>query len=114
MQLARVGHVSLAVIDPMRVGGLLRARSCAAVAEAAGMGASLRVLGTSGLALAATLQLAAATPALGGGHECSYPLLHDDILAEPLRMDEGMFTVPMNPGLGVTVDRDKVDLYQVA
>ena len=111
--LARIGNVSLALIDPTRVGGLLRARQCAIVADALGMAAGMRLLGTSGLALAASLHVAAATPALGSGHECSYPQLHDDILAEPLRMGEGMLSVPMGPGLGVEVDRDKVDWYQV-
>jgi L-alanine-DL-glutamate epimerase-like enolase superfamily enzyme len=113
LHLARTGNVSHVLIDPVRVGGLARARQCAVVAAAAGMGAGVRMLGTSGLALAATLQVAAATPAFGTGHECSYPLLHDDILREPLRTSEGMLTVPMGPGLGVEIDRDKVEWYQV-
>ena len=37
----------------------------------AGMAASVRIEGTSGLAVAATLQLAAATPGFTSGHECS-------------------------------------------
>jgi L-alanine-DL-glutamate epimerase-like enolase superfamily enzyme len=113
LHLARTGNVSHVLVDPVRVGGLTRARACAAVAEAAGMGAGVRILGTSGLALAATLQIAAATPAFGTGHECSYPQLHDDILTEPVRTSEGMLTVPMGPGLGVEIDRDKVEWYQV-
>jgi L-alanine-DL-glutamate epimerase-like enolase superfamily enzyme len=113
LHLARTGNVSHVLIDPVRVGGLARARQCAVVAEAAGMGAGVRMLGMSGLALAATLQVSAATPAFGTGHECSYPLLHDDILREPLRTSEGMLTVPMGPGLGVEIDRDKVEWYQV-
>ncbi len=113
MHLARAGDVAWVVVDPVRVGGLLRARQCAAVAEAAGLGAAVRVLDASGLALSATLQLAAATPAFSGGHECSYPQLHDDILAEPLRTVDGTLAVPMAPGLGVEVDRDKVERYQV-
>ncbi|MEX0677324.1 MAG: enolase C-terminal domain-like protein [Pirellulales bacterium] len=113
MQLARAGAVACVLVDPVLVGGLAAARRCAAVADAGGMAAGIRIDGTSGLALAATLQLAAATPSFAGGHECSYPKLHDDILAEPLRMVDGMLAVPMAPGLGVQVDRDKVDWYQV-
>ncbi len=114
MALARTGNARFAMIDPTRVGGLLRARDCATVAEAAGLGAGVRLLGTSGLALAASMHLAAATPSLGGGHECSFPQLHDDILSEPLRTGEGMLNVPMAPGLGVQVDRDKVEWYQLS
>lgn len=113
MKWARNEAAAFVLIDPVRVGGLTRTRWCAAVADAGGMGAEVRIDRTSGLALAATLQLAAATPALSGSHECSYPKLHDDILAEPLRVVDGMLAVPMAPGLGVRVDRDKVDWYQV-
>jgi L-alanine-DL-glutamate epimerase-like enolase superfamily enzyme len=113
VQLARTNAASFVVVDPVQVGGITRARQCAAVAEAAGLAASLRIEGTSGLALAATLQLAAATPTFISGHESSYPKLHDDILTEPLRLVDGMLAVPSGPGLGVEVDRDKVDWYQV-
>ena len=114
MALARAGNARFAIVDPTRIGGLLRARDCATVADAAGLGAGVRLLRTSGLALAASLHLAAATPALGGGHECSYPQLHDDVLSEPLRASEGMLNVPMAQGLGVQIDRDKVEWYQIS
>ena len=113
VQLARTGAATYVMVDPVQVGGIARARQCAVVAEAAGLAASLRIEGTSGLALAATLQLAAATPSFISGHECSYPLLHDDILAEPLRIADGMLAVPSGPGLGVEVDRDKIEWYEV-
>jgi L-alanine-DL-glutamate epimerase-like enolase superfamily enzyme len=113
VQLARANAAAFVVVDPVQVGGIMRARQCAAVAEATGLAASLRIEGTSGLALAASLQLAAATPSFISGHECSYPILHDDILVEPLRTVDGMLAVPSGPGLGVEVDRDKIDWYQV-
>jgi len=92
---------------------LLRARQCAAVAEAAGLAPCMRIENTSGLALAATLQLAAATPGFISGHECSYPRLHDDILCEPLHIVDGLLAVPGAPGLGVEVDRDRVERYML-
>ena len=114
MQIAHSESATFVVVDPVQVGGILRARQCAAVADAAGLAATLRIEGTSGLALAATLQLAAATPSFISGHECEYPKLHDDILREPLWMVEGMLAVPSGPGLGVEIDRDKLDAYQVS
>jgi len=63
VQLARVNAASYVVVDPVQVGGIMRARQCATVAEATGLAAGLRIEGTSGLALAATLQLAAPRPA---------------------------------------------------
>ena len=113
-RLARAEAASFVLVDPVQVGGLLRARQCAAVAEAAGLAPCMRIENTSGLAVAATLQLAAATPSFISGHECSYPKLHDDILCEPLRVVDGMLAVPTAPGLGVEVDRDKVERYLVS
>jgi L-Ala-D/L-Glu epimerase len=114
MQIAQSESARFVVVDPVQVGGILRARQCAAVADAAGLAATLRIEGTSGLGLAATLQLAAATPSFISGHECEYPKLHDDILGEPLWMIEGMLAVPSGVGLGVEIDRDKLDCYQVS
>ena len=39
-------------------------------------------------------------------------MLHDDILTERLRVVDGMLVVPSAPGLGVEVDRDKIERYQ--
>ena len=67
-----------------------------------------------GIAAAAMLHLAAATPALGGCNESAYHQLQDDILVEPLLIDSGMMTVPQGPGLGVEVDRAKLERYVAA
>lgn len=113
MQLARTQAASYVMVDPVLVGGLARTRDCAAVAEAAGMAPTLRIEGTSGLAVAASLHVAAATPGFISGHGCSYPHLQADILDEPLRVVDGLLGVPTAPGLGVEVDRDKVERYLV-
>jgi L-alanine-DL-glutamate epimerase-like enolase superfamily enzyme len=39
--------------------------------------------------------------------------LRDDVIVEPLAIAEGMIAVPKGPGLGVEVDRGKVERYQV-
>ena len=56
------------------------------------------------------LHLAAATPALSGCNESAYHQLRDDVLVEPLQIDGGMMMVPQGPGLGVEVDRAKIEL----
>lgn len=112
-RLARTEAASYVMLDPLALGGLARTRACASVAEAVGLAPTLRVEGTSGLAVAASLQLAAVTPGLVSGHGSSYPHLQADVLAEPLRVVDGMLSVPTAPGLGVDVDRDKVDRYAV-
>lgn len=38
-------------------------------------------------------------------------LLADDLVCEPLEYDDGYLRVPDGPGLGITVDWDRVDKY---
>ncbi len=109
----QMGGASHAVVDPGRVGGVCSARDCVAVASAGRISASLATPPCLGVATAAAMQLAAALPALDCAQECWYHQLTDDILIEPLQVAEGMIAVPQAPGLGVVVDRAKVERYQV-
>ena len=102
------------MVDLQLVGGIARARRCAAIAEAAGLSASLGGGLSVGVGAAAMLQLAASTPAFSGCNECAYHQLQDDVLCTPLEILDGMITVPLAPGLGVEVDRAKVERYQVS
>jgi glucarate dehydratase len=101
------------VVDLGLVGGIAPARRAAAIAQAAGVSASLGGGPSVGLAAAAMLQLAASTPAFSGCNECAYHQLQDDVLVHPLEIVDGMITAPRAPGLGVEVDRSKVERYQV-
>jgi L-alanine-DL-glutamate epimerase-like enolase superfamily enzyme len=112
MAAVRTGAARSVVIDPTRVGGLTTARKCAVVADAAGMTASLTSPPSLGPALAAMVQLAAATTCLSGGNECDYHQLQDDVLCDPMEIIDGMIALPPGPGLGVQVDRGKIDRYQ--
>ncbi len=54
---------------------------------------------------------AAAFP--GIEYAISHPHVHeDDLMAEPFEMQDGFYTVPTKPGLGVSLDEDAVDKYR--
>jgi muconate cycloisomerase len=112
MAAARSGAAQHASVNANRAGGLTAARNCAVVADAAGMSASLSSPPSVGIAMAAMVQMAAATTCLVGGNECVYHQLRDDVLAEPIEIIDGMIALPPSAGLGVQVDRAKVDAYQ--
>jgi L-alanine-DL-glutamate epimerase-like enolase superfamily enzyme len=114
LAVVRSGAASHVVVDPSLVGGLASARRCAAITEAAGLHASLAGGPSSGIGLAAMLQLAASTPAFSGCNECAYHQLQNDLLVEPLEITDGMIAVPRGPGLGVEVARSKVERFQVS
>lgn len=101
------------IVDLQRVGGMVPARKCAAIAQAAGLGTSLGSGPSLGLARAAMLQLAAATPTYNACYESSHHHLQDDLLVEPLEIIDGLVAVPQGPGLGIEINRAKLERYQV-
>ena len=100
------------MIDLEQVGGIVPARACAAVAEAADVVPVLGCRFSAGVAAAAMLHLAAAIPAFSTSNEIAFRQMHDTVLTVPLEVTDGMVTVPQSHGLGVEVDRGKVEKYQ--
>ena len=113
MAMVRAGAARYALIDMERVGGLTESRSCASVAEAARVTALLGPGHGVGIGLAALLHVAASNPQFGSANPCTYHQLSDDVLVQPLELVDGMIAVPQGPGLGVEVDRAKLERFAV-
>ena len=58
--------------------------------------------------------VAMAMPPVFSTELCGPFLLADDLLEEPLRIEDGGLVVPDGPGLGATVDETKLEQYRVA
>jgi len=113
LAVVRCGAAASVIVDLQSVGGIQTARKCAAIAEAAGIPASLGCGPSLGIAAAAALQLVASSPGLSNCHDYACHQLQEDLLVEPLEIVDGMIAVPRGPGLGVEIDRAKVEHYQV-
>jgi len=113
LALVRGRVVSRVAVGPSRVGGITAARKCITVAEAGQVSIVLGRCDSVGIATAAMVHLAAATPALSLANESSCHQLHDDVLVERLEVADGMIFLPQGPGLGVEVDRAKVERHQL-
>ncbi len=109
---ARCGAAPFVVIDLEQLGGIVPARAAAAVASAAGMVPVLGGRASLGVAAAAMLHLAAALPAFSTENEIAVGRLRESVLAAPLEIAGGMAAVPESPGLGVEVDRAKIERRQ--
>lgn len=109
LAVVRCGAASWIEVDLQRVGGMAAARKCAAVAQAAGLGACVTAGPTVGVALAAALHLAVSTPAFAHCHQSPWQANCDEVLVEPLAPVDGMLAAPQGPGLGVLVDRTRLD-----
>jgi muconate cycloisomerase len=94
-------------------GGLKRAREVAAIAQAAGIGVYGGTMLEAGVSTAAALQLFATVDSLGWGTELFGPLLlTDEILTTPIEYCDFSVRLPAGPGIGVTLDADKVAFYR--
>jgi len=108
----RLEAIDVVHADVHKWGGVTPTRRLAAVCATFGLGMSMHSGGEAGLSTACHLQVAAATPQIGYAIDSMHVLLADDITREgPLPIRDGALDVPEGPGLGVTVDEDKVRFY---
>ena len=98
----------------MKSGGIRRALEVAAIARLGGIGVYGGCMFETGIAHAAGAHLMAALPDLHLGCEfyMSTYYLREDVLAEPFPVRGGLVHVPAGPGLGVTVDPERVARYR--
>ena len=98
----------------MKSGGIRRALEVAAIARLGGIDVYGGCMFETGIAHAAGAHLMAALPDLHLGCEfyMSTYYLREDILAEPFPVRDGMVHIPDGPGLGVTVDTDRLAAYR--
>jgi len=106
----RLGAVDVVHGDVYKWGGIAATKALAAHCETFGLGMNLHSGGELGIATAAHLAVVASTPVLSRAIDSMYYLHADDII-EPLHLADGRLRVPSGPGLGVTVDEDKLAHY---
>jgi L-alanine-DL-glutamate epimerase-like enolase superfamily enzyme len=99
-------------LDPRFDSGIAGARTAALVAEAAGLPVVTHTWGELGVATAAMLQLHAAHRNFVLDNQTYYWNLEDDIIEGGLMQWHGCeLEVPIGPGIGVELDRDRVAHY---
>ena len=117
MGLARTGAADVLSLYVGKGGGVSAARKIAAVAEAAGLACTVGSNLEMGVASAAMIHLAMATPAVNAEEfPCDIlgPFFYEgDLLAEPLPIEAGKASPFERPGLGVELDEQKVEHYRV-
>ena len=108
-QAAAADAVSLKLV---KHAGLLGVKRVAAVAEAAGIGLYGGCLLESSVGAAAHLQVFSTLRELAWGCEHFGPqILTGEYVTEPLRFEEFHVHLPAGPGIGVTVDEDRLRHY---
>lgn len=108
-RVAAGGGASVFALKPNRDGGPTATRRVAAIAAAAGLGLYGGTMLETSIGTAACAHVYATVPELRLGSELFGPLrLSDDVVTDPIRVQDGVLQVPDGPGLGVVLDEDRV------
>jgi glucarate dehydratase len=101
--------VQVVLSDHHLWGGLRKSALLGGITEVWGMGLSMHSNSHLGVSLAAMVHLAAATPNLTYACDTHYPWKTQDVITDGvLSFVDGSVAVPTTPGLGVTLDRDRL------
>ncbi len=104
--------VDVILLDTTFWGGIRACVKAAAVCETFQLGVAVHSSGELGIQLATMLHLGAALPNLTFAADAHYHHLKDDIIEGGLmRYEGGAIRVPEKPGLGVTLNREKLREY---
>lgn len=110
----RQDALDVAVLDMTPAGGITAVRQLAGIAEDAGIPATHHCAFDLGVRTAAIIQTVASIPGFNLPPDTTYYAWEDDILKTPLSIENGAIPVPEGSGLGVEVDEEKVEQYQIA
>jgi glucarate dehydratase len=115
----RLHPIDVLLCDHHYFGGFAGCQSLGPIGRGAGWTLSQHSNSHSGISMAAMIHLAASIPELTLASDTHYPWLVDrfDIIEGPkLTIQNGVMPVPTGPGLGVTLDPDKLarahEVYQ--
>jgi glucarate dehydratase len=104
--------VDVVLLDTTFWGGIRPCVKAAAICETFQLGVAVHSSGELGIQLATMLHLGAVIPNLTFSADAHYHHLRDDVIVGgKLCYRDGSIAVPTAPGLGVTLDRDKLREY---
>lgn len=101
--------VDVVLGDLFMWGGIDALRRMAKTAHAFGLKPALHSVYETGIATVANLHLASALPEVEYPNDASLHFMSADVLAEPQPVVDGRMALPKGPGLGVTLDRGKLE-----
>ena len=104
--------VDVILLDTTFWGGIRQCVKAAGVCETFQLGVAVHSSGELGIQLATMLHLGAVIPNLSFAADAHYHHLVDDIIeGGKFKYEGGSIKVPEGPGLGVKLDREKVEQY---
>lgn len=113
MDYARAGAADVFAVKIEQSGGLNAARAVAQIGAASGVGLYGGTMLEGSIGTIASAHVFATFPSLAWGTELFGPLLlTQDILQQPLAYGDFALALPQGPGLGITLDEDRVERFR--
>jgi L-alanine-DL-glutamate epimerase-like enolase superfamily enzyme len=112
-ELIERGALDVAVLDMTPAGGISAVRQLAGIAEDAGVPAVHHCAFDLGIRTAAIAHAVSGVPGFTLPPDTVYYAWADDVLTEPLSIEDGAVVVPDGPGLGVEVDEAKLAEHRI-
>lgn len=107
------GAIDAAVVDLTPAGGISGVRQAVAIAEDAGVPVAHHCAFDLGVRTAAILHTVSGIPGFSLVPDSAYDAWVDDVIVDPLTVDDGAIEIPDGPGLGVSVDAAKLEKYRI-
>lgn len=115
MEVIRRGAADIANVYVSEAGGLLAASKIFTLCELAGLPCMIGSMPEFGIGTAAQIHLGVAMTNLGPDSDTCGSLYHaEDLLTEPLRIEDGFAYPPEGPGLGISIDMDVLERWRRA
>ena len=105
------GAVDIVMTDPHQAGGLLAFKKAAGIAEAAGVPIVFHSFGPLAITTYAAMQVMASSSNFMLDNQTYNHMLRDDVVVEPPVFEQGKLRLPDAPGIGVELDRGKLEIY---
>jgi L-alanine-DL-glutamate epimerase-like enolase superfamily enzyme len=100
------------VVYVSEAGGLSRARTIASIADSCGKWCTMGTWAETGVATIAGAHVIASSTNFVFCNDSHYMLQSDDIIDEPLKITDGKISMSDKPGLGVSLDRERIERYE--
>lgn len=107
----RMKAIDVLLVDLYFWGGVTQAKRVAAISEAFNIGLAVHSDRDLGIGTAAALHFWASTPQMSHHYDSHYHDQVGDVITEPFVFRDGGLRVPEGPGLGVELDRDRLEYH---
>ena len=110
----RAEAADVIMTDPWQAGGIGNFHRAATMCETAGLPLVYHSFAPLSIATRAAAQVLAVSPACMYAHQTYNHMMADDVVKQPVEIEDGRIAVDDRPGLGVELDPDKLDKYHQA